>query len=529
MGLARRAIVLSIGALSLACAICPVVSADPGDTPEELALSGWTSEEGPVRVGTSSRPKAAPMALPAGTDATSEATQNGPFVYYVSDASGMPKLWFVNLAVGVSSARQLFGGTDWEGSPQYSPGGTRLAFSRRVSGNWDIYRVSGSISTVTRLTTSPAADGDPAWSPDGARIAFDSNRAGNYEIYSMAEDGSDVHRLTTNAAKDIEPSWSPDRTKLAFASNRSGKFQIHTMNADGSAVTRIATTMDADSPAWSPDGSKIAFIRYNDGLTELWTMNRDGTGQELMSDTDYGSIVWALNPEWSPDGRYILYTEWTALEFQPGQYYYIATPQALEVATRTTYSIPTTGYGYKYYESEPTWLPIPAFPLVDAQFSPFKSDIEWVFNEGITTGCSSERYCPDGQVTREQMASFLARALKLTGSAPDAFTDDESSIHEPNINLVAKAGIATGCSATRYCPTTLVSREQMASFLARALKLAGTAPDAFTDDEQSIHEPNINLVAKAGVATGCGAGKYCPTANVTRGQMAAFLHRAFGP
>ena len=96
------------------------------------------------------------------------------------------------------------------------------------------------------------------------------------------------------------------------------------------------------------------------------------------------------------------------------------------------------------------------------------------------------------------MASFLARALKLTGTAPDAFTDDEASPHEPNINLVAKAGIATGCAATKYCPTALVSREQMASFLARALKLAGTAPDAFTDDEQSIHEPNINLVAKAG-------------------------------
>ena len=138
-------------------------------------------------------------------------------------------------------------------------------------------------------------------------------------------------------------------------------------------------------------------------------------------------------------------------------------------------------------------------------------------------------YCPDGYVTREQMATFLARALKLTGTAPDAFTDDEASPHEPNINLVAKAGIATGCAATKYCPTALVSREQMASFLARALKLAGTAPDAFTDDEQSIHEPNINLVAKAGVATGCGNGKYCPTANVTRGQMAAFLHRAFGP
>ena len=168
-------------------------------------------------------------------------------------------------------------------------------------------------------------------------------------------------------------------------------------------------------------------------------------------------------------------------------------------------------------------------PFTDIAGSPFKSDIEWVYTSGITSGCTATTYCPSGYVTREQMASFLARALKLSGTAPDAFTDDEASPHEPNINLVAKAGIATGCAATKYCPTALVSREQMASFLARALKLAGSAPDAFTDDKQSIHEPNINLVAREGVATGCGNTKYCPTANVTRGQMAAFLHRAFGP
>ena len=102
-------------------------------------------------------------------------------------------------------------------------------------------------------------------------------------------------------------------------------------------------------------------------------------------------------------------------------------------------------------------------PFTDIAGSPFKPDIEWVYTEGITSGCTATTYCPEGYVTREQMASFLARALKLSGTAPDAFTDDESSIHEPNINLVAKAGIATGCAAGKYCPTALVSREQMAS------------------------------------------------------------------
>jgi V8-like Glu-specific endopeptidase len=171
----------------------------------------------------------------------------------------------------------------------------------------------------------------------------------------------------------------------------------------------------------------------------------------------------------------------------------------------------------------------PPTPFTDIAGTMFEADIEWVYVSGITSGCSATLYCPDGLVTREQMASFLARALHLAGAAPDAFTDDETSIHEPNINLVAQAGITSGCTATTFCPSGLVTREQMASFLARALHLAGAAPDAFTDDETSIHEPNINLVAQAGITTGCGGSNYCPTANVTRGQMAAFLHRAFGP
>ena len=168
------------------------------------------------------------------------------------------------------------------------------------------------------------------------------------------------------------------------------------------------------------------------------------------------------------------------------------------------------GDGTTTQRNTPVAVVFPATPFTDIAGSPFKPDIEWVYTAGITSGCTATAYCPDGYVTREQMASFLARALKLTGTAPDAFTDDEASPHEPNINLVAKAGIATGCAATKYCPAALVSREQMASFLARALKLAGTAPDAFTDDEQSIHEPNINLVAKAGVATGCGGRQVLP-------------------
>ena len=167
-------------------------------------------------------------------------------------------------------------------------------------------------------------------------------------------------------------------------------------------------------------------------------------------------------------------------------------------------------------------------PFADIWSSPFRDDIVWLAEAGITNGCGDVWFCPTRGVTRGQMASFLARALDLAATATDYFGDDTGSIHEADINRVAAAGITDGCGGSSYCPSTVVSREQMASFLARALDLAATATDYFGDDTGSIHEADINRVAAAGITNGCSPGSYCPTGIVTREQMAAFLHRALG-
>lgn len=172
--------------------------------------------------------------------------------------------------------------------------------------------------------------------------------------------------------------------------------------------------------------------------------------------------------------------------------------------------------------------PLPPPPFTDIGSSTFADDIAWLYHSGITTGCSSTKFCPGGTVTRAQMASFLVRALQLPKTTTDYFTDDDGSTHEPDINSLAKAGLTSGCSATRYCPGNGVTRAQLASFLARILDLSATTTDYFTDDDSSSHEPDINKIARAGLTTGCTPDKYCPTKVVTRGQMAAFLHRTFG-
>jgi hypothetical protein len=158
--------------------------------------------------------------------------------------------------------------------------------------------------------------------------------------------------------------------------------------------------------------------------------------------------------------------------------------------------------------------------------SRFAADIAWMYDTGITSGCAPDLFCTNNQVRRDQMASFLRRALGLPAASRDYFTDDNSNAHEANINRLAASGITSGCAPSRYCPRGLVTRAQMATFLARAFSLPATSVDFFTDDEGSVHEWAINRVAAAGITHGCGGTRFCPGGIVTRGQMAAFLHRA---
>ncbi len=164
-------------------------------------------------------------------------------------------------------------------------------------------------------------------------------------------------------------------------------------------------------------------------------------------------------------------------------------------------------------------------PFTDVVNSQFIDSITWLGYEGITAGCTATTYCPNGLVTRGQMATFLVRALNLPATSTDFFRDDESNKHDANINRLAAAGITTGCTATTYCPDGLVTRAQMATFLTRAFDLPPSGTNWFSDDNGNKHEANINALRASGITPGCGGSSFCPNGRVTRGQMAAFLKR----
>ena len=158
------------------------------------------------------------------------------------------------------------------------------------------------------------------------------------------------------------------------------------------------------------------------------------------------------------------------------------------------------------------------------------TDVETLAASGITTGCGSRNFCPTAPVTREQMASFLTRGLRLPAAPPHGFGDvPASNVHGADIAALARAGITKGCGPASFCPDQPVTREQMASFLVRALDLPPASAGAFSDVPASnTHARDIAALAAAGVTKGCGADRFCPDEPVTRQQMASFLVRALG-
>lgn len=176
----------------------------------------------------------------------------------------------------------------------------------------------------------------------------------------------------------------------------------------------------------------------------------------------------------------------------------------------------------------------PGGTFVDDDGSSHEGYIEAVAARRITRGCNppaNNRFCPRDEISRGQMAAFIARARKLTaGAGADIFKDDDGSRFESDIDKLGRARITRGCAPRRFCPKDSVTRGQMAAFIVRAFGLtAGADRDRFVDDDRSRFERDINRLAAAGITRGCNPPKnnrFCPHDPVSRAEMATFVGRA---
>jgi hypothetical protein len=172
--------------------------------------------------------------------------------------------------------------------------------------------------------------------------------------------------------------------------------------------------------------------------------------------------------------------------------------------------------------------------------SPFYRFIETIVHKGVTAGCTATAYCPASTTTREQMAVFVLVAKEPAGYSPVAcgttpmFTDvPATSPFCKWIEELARRGVASGCGTGLYCPSSSVTREQMAVFVLRTLDPALNPPNCGTPMFADVPASSpfckwVEELARRAVVTGCGGGNYCPASPVTREQMGVFLTVTFG-
>jgi Tol biopolymer transport system component len=145
---------------------------------------------------------------------------------------------------------------------------------------------------------------------------------GKATIYVINADGSHRQRLLTGAVNTTF-NWSPDGQQIAFSAGawttRAGKWEIDdhvsVANADGTGVHRLTptTAIGAQTPTWAPNSQRLAFMAMNvrEDHWRIYTINSDGTGLRLLTHNTGGKANFDGDPDWSPDGRWIVFERWT--------------------------------------------------------------------------------------------------------------------------------------------------------------------------------------------------------------------------
>jgi hypothetical protein len=170
----------------------------------------------------------------------------------------------------------------------------------------------------------------------------------------------------------------------------------------------------------------------------------------------------------------------------------------------------------------------PADAFSDTVGTSYDEAVQALVAEDVINGCLDDRFCPTDHLTRAQMASILARALDLPPATTNHFTDVRG-VHAANINALAEAGITQGCAADSFCPRQSVTREQVATFIARGFELP-PATQRWFDGVQRVHADGVDRVAEAGITNGCSTSltSFCAGDPVLRWHTAVFVARAMG-
>ncbi|WP_339319642.1 S-layer homology domain-containing protein [Paenibacillus sp. FSL R10-2734] len=166
-----------------------------------------------------------------------------------------------------------------------------------------------------------------------------------------------------------------------------------------------------------------------------------------------------------------------------------------------------------------------------------KTDIMEMVDRGVISGMNVDIFAPNNKLTRAQFAKMIADGLKIKEGASNPFKDvKQGSWYEEAVKRAYAAGIVTGISADKFQPEKEITREEMAVMLVRAKAHGlGVKPDTlkagklpvYTDDS-SISEwarTSLAVAVESKLMKGRSAKLLAPKGNTTRAESAVVLKR----
>jgi dipeptidyl aminopeptidase/acylaminoacyl peptidase len=255
--------------------------------------------------------------------------------------------------------------TSGPSSVAWMPDSKSVIFSMQGS----LWRQRLDSGAAEQLTNGPGYDYQPDVSADGRWVVYAKYNQEAIELWLLDLSTRESKQLTKSSAINVEPRWSPafnsGDTRIVFVSTQFNQhFHIFVAQFDvakaelkeaqrltAEAHSKLPRTLYSEvdheiSPSWSPDGKEIIFVSNHnrgDGAGGLWRMKSTPVLVEAPPPVPRGPFgmmsrrqppivkeeshqifdektTWRVRPDWSPDGRRVMYAMYLAAPKGGGRY-----------------------------------------------------------------------------------------------------------------------------------------------------------------------------------------------------------------
>jgi uncharacterized protein YkwD len=160
----------------------------------------------------------------------------------------------------------------------------------------------------------------------------------------------------------------------------------------------------------------------------------------------------------------------------------------------------------------------------------YTAPVQWMSDAGISSGTRPGCFDPDSTASRAEAATFIHRSFGSPLAPPASFTDVASSdFFAPAVGWMVSEGTTTGTDDGRFEPYRAVTRGEIATFLHRAYGSPTATPAGFADvSANAFYAEPVGWMVSEGISTGVTPSSFEPNRAVTRAEIATFLYRAAG-